>query len=194
MNIRDVTIVLASASPRRQELLRLLLEDFEILFTSIDEKVEAAESPEMLVKRLAEAKARAVLPLRPDALIIGADTIVVHDSQILGKPRSREEARGMLTLLAGHTHSVLTGICLLWGSRYEVEVSRSFVTFSPLTNEEIEAYLKTGEPMDKAGAYAIQGAGARFIEKVEGCYFNVVGLPVSLIYQRLRRIGCDFHG
>ena len=187
-------IILASASPRRRELLQLLVEKFEVQHASIDENPIAREAAEDLVLRLATAKAHAVAKGSPNAIVIGADTVVVCGSKILGKPETSEEAREMLTLLSGQAHSVLTGLCVTRQGSALAEYSCSQVTFARMTLVEIEGYLKTKEPMDKAGAYAIQGYGSRFINRVEGCYFNVVGLPISLLYRMLQQIGWQFNG
>jgi septum formation protein len=194
MNTVNKNIVLASASPRRQQLLRLLLGNFTVCASDVDEAPENGELPYPLVRRLAEAKARAAEPFHADAIIIGADTVVVYRQHVLGKPTSAEDAMRMLKLLSGKTHFVLTGLCVLQGGVCQVEVAQSFVSFNRMSADEIKAYLETGEPMDKAGAYAIQGYGSRFIEKVEGCFFNVVGLPVSRLYHMLMKAGYDFHG
>jgi septum formation protein len=186
-------IVLASASPRRRELLKLLQLDFEVLSCPIAETARLDESPQEMVQRLARAKAEAAQSLRPQSIVVGADTVVVCDHQMFGKPRSNKAAQIMLSKLSGRVHQVLTGVCVLHGQKCELALSETLVQFSSLSSHEIEAYLKTGEPFDKAGAYAIQGFGARFIERIDGCYFNVVGLPISLLYQMLKRIGCSFN-
>ena len=183
--------VLASSSPRRQELLKLLLADFEVFPSDVDELAHAAERPETMVARLAREKALAVQKLRPSACIIGADTVVLCEEEILGKPASTEEARSMLRKLSGKTHQVLTGVCLLHLDKLFVEFAATDVTFCRLSDSEIENYAQSGEPVDKAGAYAIQGLGARFVEEINGCYFNVVGLPVSRLYQMMKRLGPD---
>ena len=180
--------VLASSSPRRQELLKLLLTDFEVLPSHVDESVLVGESPEELVARLAREKALAVQTRYPSARIIGADTVVVRDREILGKPASHNDGWNMLRKLSGRTHQVLTGVCLLHLDTTFVEWSTTDVTFCHLTDLEIQTYLQSGEPFDKAGAYAIQGLGARFVEGIEGCYFNVVGLPVPRLYQMMKRL------
>jgi len=183
--------VLASASPRRQELLKLLLAHFEVVPSDVDESLHADERPETMVTRLAREKALAVRERRPSACIIGADTVVVCEEEILGKPASHEEAKSMLRQLSGKTHQVLTGVCLLYEDRLLVECSTTHVTFCHLTELEIENYVRSGEPFDKAGAYAIQGRGARFVERIDGCHFNVVGLPVSRLYQMMQRLRVD---
>jgi septum formation protein len=183
--------VLASSSPRRQELLKLLLTDFEVVPSHLDESIHTAERPDRMVARLAREKALAVQEWRPSACIIGADTVVVCEEEIFGKPASQEEARSMLQKLSGKTHQVLTGVCLLHELTLFVECATTDVTFCLLTEQEIENYLRSGEPFDKAGAYAIQGLGARFVEKISGCHFNVVGLPVSRLYQMMKHLNVE---
>ena len=188
------SLVLASASPRRAELLRLLLVNFEILPCQVSEHRLRGESAEVMVKRLALAKARMGRRLRPNSTVVGADTVVIFETQIFGKPDSVEDARSMLRCLSGRTHFVLTGICVFHGHTRLVDYSRTAVRFNRISDREITDYLRTGEPLDKAGAYAIQGAASRFVEGVEGCYFNVVGLPVSLLYHMLKKAGFRFDG
>jgi len=183
--------VLASASPRRQELLKLLIPDFEVVPSDVDESIHAAERPETMVVRLAREKALAVLGRRPSACVIGADTVVVCEEAILGKPVSHEDAGSMLRKLSGKTHQVLTGVCLVRLNLLLVECVTTDVTFRNLLDSEIEGYVQSGEPLDKAGAYAIQGLGARFVEKINGCYSNVVGLPVSRLYEMMKRLSPD---
>jgi nucleoside triphosphate pyrophosphatase len=185
-------LILASASPRRAELLRDAGYHFSVLSSAIDETPFAGESPQDLVLRLAEAKAelaaaRAVGP----AILIAADTEVVLDGQVFGKPRSSDDARRILERLSGRTHAVLTGVCLIRLPDAErlSFVETTLVTFAPLSDEEITLYLATGEPYDKAGAYAIQGYAARYIPRIEGCYFNVVGLPLSRLQHALTELG-----
>jgi septum formation protein len=185
-------LILASASPRRAEILRDAGYHFSILSSAIDETPFAGESPNDLVLRLAEAKAelaaaRAVGP----AILIAADTEVVLNGHIFGKPRSSDDARHMLSKLSGRTHAVLTGVCLIRLPDAEriSFVETTLVQFAPLSDEEITRYLATGEPHDKAGAYAIQGYAARYIPRIEGCYFNVVGLPLARLQQALTELG-----
>lgn len=192
-------LILASASPRRAEVLCDAGIAFEAVSTNVDESPRSNESPEELVIRLAEAKARSaaarLLPVSGPAIVLGADTEVVADGpggrQLLGKPASAQDARAMLRCLSGRTHEVITGLFLIHlpagVTRVERETTR--VTFAPLTDEEIDAYVATGEPFDKAGAYAIQGRGGRYVTRVEGCYFNVVGLPLARLYRHLRELG-----
>ena len=150
----------------------------------MDESGLEGETPLDHVQRLAEAKTRAVW--REGELVLGADTIVAADGVALGKPRDREDATRMLTLLSGRTHDVLTGICLLESDQCRVAVEQTKVRFRAISEQEIEAYVSSGEPLDKAGAYAIQGGAGEFVERIEGCYFNVVGLPVARVYSMLR--------
>jgi nucleoside triphosphate pyrophosphatase len=182
-------IVLASASPRRQELLRNAGISFTVQPADIDETLVAGESPRDCAERLAREKAVAVFQSRPQDFVLGADTIVVVDDLILGKPRDADDAMRMLRLLSGRTHEVITGVCLAGpaGSTTVSEATR--VTMCEISHDEIRAYVATGEPMDKAGAYAIQGLASRWIPRIEGDYSNVVGLPVALVYRMLRERG-----
>ncbi len=187
-----MALVLASASPRRQELLRNAGIHFTVRPANIPEDVFPGESPEDYVRRLARAKARAIFERYPQDQTLGADTIVVVDASILGKPIDESGAVRMLRLLSGREHRVITGVCLLTPSQEsgkpvqeDTRIETTRVTMRPLTEEEIADYVAHGEPMDKAGAYAIQGLASRWIPKIEGCYFNVVGLPVPLVYAML---------
>lgn len=185
-------LILASASPRRAEILRDAGYHFTVLSSAIDETPYPDESPQDLVQRLANTKADlAAARAVGSAILIAADTEVVLDGQIFGKPRSSDDARRMLTKLSGRTHSVLTGVCLIRLPDAEriSFVETTLVTFVPLSDEEISRYLSTGEPHDKAGAYAIQGYAARYIPRIEGCYFNVVGLPLAHLQQALTELG-----
>ena len=185
-------LILASSSPRRAEILHHAGISFSVLSSAVDETPIPGESPQQHVQRLAEAKAelvtaRAVGP----AIVLAADTIVLLDGQILGKPRSTEEARRMLELFSGRTHSVVTGVCMV--SLPEMErrqfVETTLVHFAKLSSDDISRYLATEEPYDKAGAYAIQGHAGRYIPRIEGCYFNVVGLPLSRVVAAMRELG-----
>lgn len=185
-------LILASASPRRAEVLRDAGYHFTVLSSAIDETPYPDESPQDLVLRLAQTKAdlaaaRAVGP----AILIAADTEVVLDGHIFGKPRSSDDARSMLEKLSGRLHTVLTGVALVRLPDVELRsfVESTLVQFAPLSDEEIGRYLATGEPHDKAGAYAIQGYAARYIPRIEGCYFNVVGLPVARLQHALSELG-----
>jgi septum formation protein len=185
-------LILASASPRRAQILRDAGISFSVLSSAVDETPYAGETPQQMVQRLANAKAelvsaRAVGP----AILIAADTVVVVDGQVLGKPRSTDDARRMLQLFSGRTHSVVTGVSLIRLPEMDRRqfVETTLVTFAPLTRDEISRYLATEEPFDKAGAYAIQGHAGRYIPRIEGCYFNVVGLPLSRLISTLEELG-----
>jgi septum formation protein len=188
-------IILASSSSRRAEILREAGIAFEICATQIDETALAGETAHSMVARLAEAKARAAAAQLDvgarDCIIVGADTTVELAGEIFGKPRDSAHAREMLASLSGRTHHVLTGLFLLRlpGGASKTAVETSAVTFAPLTEEEIDAYVATGEPLGKAGGYAIQGLGGRYIPRIEGCYFGVVGLPLARLYALLRELG-----
>jgi septum formation protein len=175
-------LVLASQSPRRSEILRQAGISFTIRTALVDESQLAGERPEDYVQRLAEMKARAV-PATPDEIVLGADTTVVVDGQMLGKPADTADARRMIAMLEGRRHSVMTGICLKRGAETVRACAVTDVWFAPMSAAEIDEYAAGGEPMDKAGGYAIQGLASKYVEKIEGCYFNVVGLPVALVYR-----------
>jgi septum formation protein len=179
-----MVLILASQSPRRREILERAGITFEVCVSGVDESVAAGETPGRHVRRLARAKAEAV-PLPPGSVVLGADTVVVVDGEILGKPADAGEAARMLRRLAGRWHEVVTGICLRAAGGVSVDAETTRVRFTPLTEDEIRLYVASGEPLDKAGGYAIQGLASKFIDRVEGCYFNVVGLPISLVYRRL---------
>jgi septum formation protein len=181
-------VVLASASPRRAEILRAIGWEFEIAAANIDETARADETPCAYVERLAREKAVAVAGARLFGLVLGADTVVVVDGAILGKPRDDDDARRMLRLLRGRWHEVLTGVALVRveTKRAVVAHARTRVRFCEMTDAEIDWYVATGEHADKAGAYAVQGRAALFIEGLEGDYWNVVGLPVRLVYELAR--------
>jgi septum formation protein len=181
--------VLASQSPRRRELLRQAGFAFITRVSAVDEDPRPGEDPEEHVCRLAKAKAEAVVCL-PGEVVLAADTVVVVDGNILGKPADEADARRMLRLLAGREHLVITGVCLRNPARLLVAREITRVRFVPLSEEEIRDYVASQEPMDKAGAYAIQGLASKFIDRIEGCYFNVVGLPLALVFKLLKRM-CD---
>jgi len=185
-------LILASASPRRAEILRAAGFSFTVLSSAVDETPYPNESPQEHVQRLATAKAelaaaRAVGP----AIVIAADTVVTLEGKILGKPRSSDDARRMLEQLSGRTHSVVTGVTLirLPDAERHSFVESTLVHFASLSEDDIIQYLATDEPYDKAGAYAIQGLAGRFIPRIEGCYFNVVGLPLAHLAQALAQLG-----
>jgi septum formation protein len=184
-------LILASASARRAELLTAAGFTFRVLAADVDETAHPGERPEEYVRRVARAKAHAVRDRlnTNNAAILGADTTVVVSGQMLGKPVDAADAARMLRALAGATHEVLTGVVLLASGREEVEVVCSRVRFIPLSPEEIDWYIASGEPDGKAGAYGIQGRAARFVERIEGSWSNVVGLPVATVYQMLQRAG-----
>ena len=188
-----MAIVLASQSPRRQELLqRIGVEDFRTLSLDIDESYPAGLSPEDTVRFIAGKKSDAAAALcAPDDLIITADTMVFLGSDRLGKPRDEEDAFRMLRELAGSRHTVCTGVSLRRGAQYESFAVSTGVTFRRASDDEIRAYIKTGEPMDKAGAYGIQGRGALFIAHLDGDYFNVMGLPLCRLGQLLNELGVE---
>jgi septum formation protein len=174
-------IILASRSPRRSELLKAAGILFEVLAADIDETPHANEAPAAYVERLAIEKARAVFALRPDARVLGADTTVTVDGEILGKPEDEADALRMLRLLNGRPHEVHTGVALVSAAGVRSAVDTTRVWFAAMTDEDISWYVATGEPVDRAGAYAIQGFASRFIPRIEGSYSNVVGLPVALV-------------
>jgi septum formation protein len=176
-------LILASASPRRRELLTQAGYTFEVRPAHIDEDLRLDEEPITYVVRLARDKARAVFAAvnDPDAIVLGADTTVTLDSHILAKPEDAADAARMLRMLSGRTHRVITGVAVATAKGTEVAAEATGVQFLTLSDEEIAAYVATGEPMDKAGAYGIQGLAAKWIPRVEGCYFNVVGLPLALV-------------
>ncbi len=178
-------LVLASQSPRRAEILRNAGIPFTIRAAEVDESLLEAERPGPYVRRLAEAKARAI-DSAPDEIVLAADTTVAILGEILAKPVDKADARRMLHLLSGRRHEVLTGICLRQGEHAIRDQATTAVWFAPLTEAEIDDYVNSGEPMDKAGAYAIQGLGSRFVERIEGCYFNVMGLPISQVWRHLK--------
>lgn len=184
-------VILASASPRRQELFAQLAIPFSIIPANIDEQPLPNETPQAYVVRLAQDKAQHVARQFPEALVLGADTIVVLDQEIFGKPRHLDHARQMLGRLSGRQHTVMTGLALLQYRRRLVRLDtvQTHVRFRHLSQQQIEPYLASGEPFDKAGAYAIQGGAATFVERLQGCYTNVVGLPVRRTAALLRSAG-----
>jgi len=186
-------LVLASASPRRKELLTQAGYKFQAVTSSVPEERRENEDPTTFVTRLAQEKAQFVFdqlhcyPPEDKLLVLGADTIVVTSDEILGKPRDAEDAARMLRLLSGRDHLVITGVCLISEASTEIAAETTSVTMRKLSDDEIAEYIATGEPMDKAGAYAIQGHAARWIPRIEGCYFNVVGLPLALVARMIER-------
>jgi septum formation protein len=178
-------LVLASASPRRQELLRNAGIPFIVQPANIPETPQPNESPKAYAERLAREKASVVFQTNSANFVLGADTIVLVDDKVLGKPRDGEDAARMLRLLSGRSHQVITGVCLLGPRFADVRSESTLVEMQNLQEEEVAKYVASGEPMDKAGAYAIQGWASRWISRIEGDYFNVVGLPISLVYRML---------
>jgi septum formation protein len=178
-------LILASASPRRHELLQAARIDHVVRASHIDEIRSPGESPQDYVQRIAREKAAAV-PASSSDIVLGADTVVCLEEEVLGKPGSTAEAIRMLRALSGRRHIVLTGISLRRGDSSTTDVAETAVWFNQIEHSEMLEYVATGEPMDKAGAYAIQGYASRFVRRIEGCYHNVVGLPVSLVYRHLK--------
>jgi len=189
--VPPVQLILASSSPRRRQLLELLGLKFEVRSANIDESIQGGETPSAYVERVAMLKAVRVAMQMPQALILGADTAVVVDGRILGKPQSPADARRMLTLLSGRSHAVLTGIALA-GTDQSSRIVESQIDFRVLSRGEIDWYIRTGEPMDKAGAYGAQGIGSFLIQSVHGSYSNVVGLPLAETLLLLNRAGVSF--
>ena len=184
-------ITLASGSPRRRELLEMLGADFEVIPAKGEERAEAGLSPEDTVKSLATEKAEEVFSLVPEGLILAADTIVELDGEILGKPKDSKDAKAMLRRLSGRAHRVYTGVAVLCGEERIIEAEETKVYFRALSEGEIVAYVTTGEPLDKAGAYGAQGIASLFVERIDGDFFNVMGLPVCRVGRMLSKIGCE---
>ena len=182
-------LILASASPRRRELLAVAGFRVHVDPADVDERQLAGESPDAYVTRVAVAKAAAGLARHPDDVVLGADTTVVIDGEVLGKPRDDDEAARMLTRLSGRRHEVLTGVAVLVGRNVVTRTERTQVWFTELSPGDVMGYVESGEARDKAGAYAIQGLAARFIPRIEGSYSNVVGLPVATVWEMLREAG-----
>src|SRR5580704_17674237 len=180
-------VVLASKSPRRREILTAAGIPFITRAPGIAEERRPGEGPFDYVRRLAEEKAFAI-PIAPGEIVLAADTIVVLQEHILEKPRDHADALRMLRLLSGQEHQVITGICLRTADVKVIDVAVTKVRFVPLSDEELVEYASSGEPIDKAGAYGIQGHASKFIDRIEGCYFNVVGLPMSLVYFHLKKL------
>ncbi|MBI3651329.1 MAG: septum formation inhibitor Maf [Acidobacteria bacterium] len=191
---KESKIILASSSPRRAEILSRLGLEFEVVPSAADERPFVNESPGDYIIRIARAKAVEVARRSLQGLVIAADTIVVLDTKMLGKPRDEEEARKMLKSLAGRWHAVMTGVALydVTTKKEVVDFEKTLVRFASLSESEITWYLKTGEHKDKAGAYGIQGSAGLFVEEIAGNYHNVVGLPVPLVYRLAKRLGYNF--
>ena len=180
-------VILASSSPRRKELLSLLNIKYEAIPADIEEYVDPNNDLVKEIEKLSYQKAFHVFKDNKDALVIGSDTIVKINNEVLGKPKSYEQAKKMLQTLSNNTHEVVTGVTILKGDKVETFSSIANVTFYPLTDEEIDEYIKTNEPMDKAGAYAIQGIGAKFIKSIDGDYYTIMGLPIGELYHRIEK-------
>ena len=183
------TLILASSSPRRKELLENLQIPFEVLSSNVDESYNPELTPEEIVKELALRKAKNVAEKRPSDYVIGSDTVVVSDGKVLGKPENQEHAVQMLKSLSGRTHSVYTGVSIFTPNEHIEFYEKTDVMFWELTDDEINGYVATGEPFDKAGAYGIQGFGSMLVKKINGDYFSVVGLPLSKTVRALKKLG-----
>ena len=185
-------MILASASPRRRELLTLIAIPHEVIPADVDESLRAGEVPAAYADRLARQKASTVGHAEPDALTVGVDTIVVIDGEILGKPADEHDAARMLRMLSGRSHEVYTAVAVARDDELDSDLEIVSVTFRLLSDEEIAAYIATGEPMDKAGAYGIQGFGATIVERIDGDYFAVMGLPLGRLVRLMRRLGVTY--
>lgn len=179
-------MILASASPRRRELLSYILPEFDVVPSGIDET--AAGSPAKQVAKLAADKAADIAAAHPDALVIGSDTLVALGGRVLGKPADADDAYRMLRMLSGRVHRVYTGVAVVCDGHMHVAVESTRVRFARMSDEEIRDYIATGEPMDKAGAYGIQGFGGKFIRGIHGDYYNVMGLPLNTLYEILKKL------
>lgn len=184
-------VILASASPRRRELMEYVVPEFETVPSDADETLPENITAENAAGYLAEKKAEHVAALYPDSIVIGSDTIVIIGGEILGKPSDEADAERMLRLLSGKTHAVVTGVCIVRGDKKKVFSEKTLVKFYPLTDDEIRGYIATGDPMDKAGAYGIQGAGCVLIERIEGDFFTVMGLPAARLRRELEDFGAE---
>jgi len=179
-------IILASRSPRRAFLLKNVGLQFEQIPSHIEENLNGMQ-PEDFVIHYSQKKAEAIQKIHTDSFIIGADTIVVLNNKIIGKPQNNEDAFQILKKLSGKCHEVLTGVSILFHDSQVSDIAKTKVYFNPISDEDIREYVSTGEPMDKAGAYGIQGYGSQFIDKIEGCYFNVMGFPIPLFYEMCKK-------
>ena len=189
--LKNKKLVLASGSPRRQELLNMLGLDFAIMIPDIDESMLDTDhrNPRGYITRIASEKCRAIIcKTDPDSLVIAADTIVYFQKEIYIKPGNQQEAEIILTRLSGQTHIVYTAIAIGYQNKLITEIAKTSVKFSDLSKEEILQYIATTEPMDKAGGYGIQGYGAQIVEKINGCYFNVMGFPINMFYEMIKSL------
>lgn len=183
-------LILASASPRRRELLGLIAEKFDVIPAKGDENADMSLSPVDIVKALAKQKAEEISKNFPDQTVIGADTMVFCEGRALGKPQDADDAKRMLKLLSGRVHSVITAVAIAQkGHSVKIFAEETEVEFYRLSDEEIDRYIESGEPMDKAGAYGIQGKGALLVKGIDGDYYNVMGLPVGRVFREMREIG-----
>lgn len=182
-------LILASGSPRRKELLALAQPSYTVKVSDVDESAITAPTPAELAKALGRAKCLAVAAQEPDAVVLGCDTVVEFEGQVFGKPKDRADAKRMLQALSGQRHYVHTGVCLAQGEHIENFVVTSAVDFLPIEENDLENYINTREPYDKAGGYAIQGHAAVWCKGIEGCYYNIMGLPVSRVAQALKNFG-----
>ena len=180
-------LILASGSPRRKELLALVTPDFTVKVSDVDESAITAPTPAGLAKALARAKCLAVAETEPEALVLGSDTVVEFEGEVFGKPKNRQDAQRMLQALSGKRHYVHTGVCMAQGDHIENFVVSSAVEFFPIEEADLQGYIDTKEPYDKAGGYAIQGHAAVWCKGIEGCYYNIMGLPVSQVAQALKK-------
>lgn len=181
-------LILASKSPRRKELLSLITTDFEIIPATGEENADPALSPDIFVQELAKQKALEIAASHPDDVIIGADTVVAAKGEILGKPKDKNDAYRMLAMLSGTSHSVFTGVAVVKNGEIHSFTEETRVKFFPLSEKEIENYIASGEPFDKAGAYGIQDAGALLVEGIDGDYYNVMGLPAGRLYRLMKSL------
>jgi septum formation protein len=188
-NIMNSNLILASASPRRKELLELLQIPFEVIVSEVEEIVDEKLHPAEMVQSLAQQKALSVAKTNQTSFVIGSDTLVVYGGRMLGKPTNKSEAIEMLQMLSGNTHDVFTGVAIIKGEQVHSFFEKTSVTFFLLSDKEIVDYVSTGEPMDKAGAYGIQGYGALLVEGIIGDYYSVVGLPIARTHRELLNMG-----
>ncbi len=186
--LKDMHLILASGSPRRKEIFTLLGLRPDIIPADIHEPIENIAPPDLVMKHATHKVQNIQTLVDPDGLLIGADTLVCINNRILGKPKDKEEAKLFLQELSGRRHKVYTGVCLYRQNQYLTDYESSKVDFKMLNDNEIDEYIETGEPMDKAGAYGIQGYGSQFIKSIEGCYFNVMGFPVFLFYTMINKL------
>ncbi|HJP84720.1 MAG TPA: Maf family protein [Gemmatimonadaceae bacterium] len=189
----SVKVILASGSPRRRQLLELIGIEHDVSPSNIDETLRPRETPRRHAERLAREKAATIATREPERITIAADTIVVINRKVLGKPRDADDARRMLSMLSGREHTVITAVAVARGRKIRSAVEEVKVKFRRLREEDIDAYIATGEPMDKAGAYGIQGFGATIVECVNGDYFSVMGLPLARLVMLLRDLGVRYH-